>query len=239
MHFKQIKSIKNRMIPQRKAIAEIVMTYENKLEKFVKHSHPGIAGIIVALILIAVAVVGGISVFMFTQGFMSEAPVTAPMIDVLQIVGSNATDSTDITTHTGTQIPVSNAVGNTLADGDQFTIYVRSKSVGITVIDNITVFGSLHNYDTDCTAIGDTAPQEDTFCITVDGSSTGLSSPVIQGFQEFTIIVGYDIDVNGLVKIGRMIPVTIIISDGVEFNTQVISGTTKLAGGGGGGGDDD
>jgi len=228
------------MIPQRKAIAKIVMTYESKLEKFVKHSHHGIAGIIVSLILIAVAVVGGISVFMFTQGFMSEAPVTAPTPTALLITGSNATDATDITTHRGIQIPVSNAVGNTLADGDQFTIYVRNKSTNVVVIDNITVFGSIHNYDTDCTAIGDTAPQEDTFCITVDGTSTGLSSPVVQGFQEFTIIVGYDSDVNGLVKIGRMIPVTIITSNGIEFNTQVVSGITKLAaGGGGGGGDDD
>ena len=197
-----------------------------------KQSHRGIAGIIVALVLVAIAVVGGIVVFTFMQGFISETQVTGPTFTVLQVVGSNATDATSISTHRGIQIPVNNAVGNTLADGDQFTVFVRNKSVNIVVIDHITVFGSTHDYDTDCTAIGDTAPQEDKFCITVDGTSTGLSSPVIQGSQEFTIIIGYDSDVNGQVGIGRPIPVKVITADGSAFSTKVINGISKLAGGG-------
>ena len=63
------------------------MSKQNKLT-----SRRAVAPVIATLLLVAIAVVGGSIVFVFSQGFFSSAQISgAPQIESMQIVGYDAT----------------------------------------------------------------------------------------------------------------------------------------------------
>jgi len=203
------------------------MTNKNKLDKFVKHSHRGIAGIIVSLILIAVAVVGGISVFMFTQGFISDTSVSAPTIDVVEIFGYDTSDALSLTTHTGAAILInSNAVAATLEDSDAFALYVRNRGSGVVVVDSIEVFGTVYTISTTGTCVADSVPADGEFSISTatDTVLTACGSTSLASGEEVTVYVRYDDGTNGNVALGRPIPVTVVTANGMEISKQLTNG---------------
>jgi len=203
------------------------VTYENKLNKFVKQSHRGIAGIIVSLILIAVAVVGGISVFMFTQGFISDTSVTAPTIDVIEIFGYDSRDSVNLFSHTGVAINNINTVASedsVLGDGDAFALYLRNRGHTIIAISSIEVYGTSYTISTLPDCVADTVPANGEFSISFDGALDSCGEIDIVSGQEVTIYVRYDISTNGNVPLGRPIPVTVITGNGMEISKQLTNG---------------
>ncbi len=203
------------------------MTYDKNLRKFVKHSHRGIAGIIVSLILIAVAVVGGISVFMFTQGFISDTSVSAPTIDVVEIFGYDTSDATSLTTHTGAAILINaaNLPAATLTDSDAFALYVRNRGSGVVVVDSIEVYGTVYTISTvgTCTTA---VPADGTFSISTDTTTllTACGNTSLASGEEVTIYVRYDDGTNGNVALGRPIPITIVTANGMEISKQLTNG---------------
>ncbi len=201
------------------------MAYKNKLNKFVKHSHRGIAGIIVSLILIAVAVVGGISVFMFTQGFISDTSVSAPTIDVIEIFGYDARDSLTLYPHTGgAAININtNVAAGTLEDSDAFSLYLRNRGSGVVIIDGIDVYGTVYAIST-VACIAGTQPADGTFSISSDGAIANCGQTSIASGEEVTIWVRYAEATNGEVALGRPIPVTLITSNGLEVTKQLQNG---------------
>ena len=65
-------------------------------------SRRAVAPVIATLLLVAIAVVGGSIVFVFSQGFFSSAQISgAPTIESLQINGYDATDVTNLELHDG------------------------------------------------------------------------------------------------------------------------------------------
>ena len=68
-----------------------LMSKRNKLT-----SRRAVAPVIATLLLVAIAVVGGSIVFVFSQGFFSSAQISgAPQIESLQITGYDARDVAD------------------------------------------------------------------------------------------------------------------------------------------------
>jgi len=200
---------------------------ENKLNKFVKQSHRGIAGIIVSLILIAVAVVGGISVFMFTQGFISDTSVSAPTIDVIEIFGYDARDSSILISHTGVAIDNINTVASedgVLGDGDAFALYLRNRGHTMITISSIEVYGTSYTISTLPDCVADTVPADGKFSISFDGALDSCGETDIVPGQEVTIYVRYDISTNGNIPLGRPIPVTVITGNGMEISKQLTNG---------------
>ncbi len=201
------------------------MTYDKKLNKFVKHSHRGIAGSIVSLILIAVAVVGGISVFMFTQGFISDTSVAPPTIDVIEIFGYDTSDGTTLVPHTGGAAIAINAdaADAILDDADAFSIYLRNRGSGVVVIDSIELYGTAYTVSTAvlCTT---TVPADGTFSVANDGALGNCGKTSIPSGAEVTIYIRYADTTNGDIALGRPIPITVITANGMEISKQITNG---------------
>ena len=201
------------------------MTYENKLEKFVKQNHRGISGIIVSLILIAVAVVGGISVFMFTQGFISDTQVTAPSIDVIEVFGYDTNDSNTLLSHTGVAVAINTGAPDAILDDtDAFSLYLRNRGSGPVVITSIEVYGTSYAISTVAACVAGTVPAINTFTVTSDGALANCGQTSIASGEEVTIYVRYAETTNGEVALGRPIPVTLVTANGMEITKQLTNG---------------
>jgi flagellin-like protein len=65
-------------------------------------SRRGVAPVIATLLLVAIAVVGGSIVFVFSQGFFSSAQISgSPNIESIKILGYDATDGNATQFHDG------------------------------------------------------------------------------------------------------------------------------------------
>ena len=215
-----------------------------------KYSQRAVAPIIATLLMVAISVVGGILIFVFAQGFFTDTNIQSPTIESLEIFGYDARDRARLRTHifdpteaeaAGTGSPtISVAASNNLKDADAITVFVRNKGAGPLTIDVVKVFGAEYGYDTTITTATDlgtatpiaststaTVGSSDTrfFAISTDGKKT-TTGPVIGPGQDATIIIRYDEDTNGKVKIGRPIPVVIVTGGGSTFTKQVQNGVT-------------
>ena len=64
--------------------------------------HRAVAPVIATLLMVAIAVVGGSIIFVFSQGFFSQAQISGtPTIELIKIVGYDARDVTTLQTHDG------------------------------------------------------------------------------------------------------------------------------------------
>ena len=73
-----------------------------------------------------------------------------------------------------------------------------------------------------------TVPGNQKFSVSLDGLPLTAvpTSPVIGPGQDATIIIAYEEDTNGAVKVGRPIPVVIFTGNGAAFTKQVQNGVT-------------
>ena len=192
------------------------------------HSHRGVSGFLVALMLISVAVVGGVSVLIFTQGFMSESQVTAPYIDVIELFGYDTSDSSSLVAHTGVAIAginTSSSVDGVLGSQDAFALYLRNRGSAITVIDVIEVFGDPYTPESvDETCNDSTDPNSGEYSISPDGALANCGQVFISPGEEVTVYVRYSSSTNGPVALGRPIPITIVTVNGLEIYKQIING---------------
>lgn len=212
-----------------------------------KYSQRAVAPIIATLLMVAISVVGGILIFVFAQGFFTDTNIQTPNIESLEIFGYDARDRAALRTHifdptatteseaagtaTISTAPTATTIG--LRDGDAITVFVRNKGAGPVTIDTIKVFGAVYTWDVS-TAATTALPATQKFAISVTGRPTatvggvtGLTpSPVIEPGQDATIIIRYEQDTNGPVKIGRPIPVVIVTGGGATFTKQVQNGVT-------------
>ena len=192
-------------------------------------SHRGIAGIIVALVLVAIAVVGGIVVFTFMQGFISETQVTGPTFEVIQIFGYDTSDTNALTSHTGVSIAAINtgAPDNILDDTDAFAIYVRNSGSTTVVISEIRVYGTAYTVAaaaTACSADETPVPAIGQYSLSSDGTLANCGQGSIAGGEEVTVYVRYAESTNGEVALGRPIPVTMVTANGLEITKSLSNG---------------
>ena len=50
------------------------------------------------------------------------------------------------------------------------------------------------------------------------------TSPVLEAGQEATIIIVYEADTNGSIKVGRPIPIVVVTGNGATFTKQLQNG---------------
>ena len=181
-----------------------------------------VAPIIATLLMVAISVVGGILIFVFAQGFFQDTQIAAPTIEHIEIWGYNATDKTSLGTHAGVQY-TTGAQNNKIADSEQFAIFIRNSGGGDSLIAEVAVYGVAFTPDITATAITSsiTAPLE--WIMTTDGVD-GCGCQVLAAGQEATIIIDYESDVNGEIRLGKPIPVKITTGGGATFTKYIVSG---------------
>ena len=213
---------------------------QSKQNKFT--SRIAVAPVIATLLLVAIAVVGGSIVFVFSQGFFSSAQISgSPNIESLKIVGYDATDGTTLQLHNGLGSGVvQGQTDGALAAGERIAVYIQNNSVGKVTLSEIRFAGAVYTF-----VPGPASPanQIDAFdplgvtgtlttsavpgymiATTGDGIAAATvvdaTSAEVQPGQQATLIIQLDENV----KVGRDAQFKLATANGAVFVGTVIAG---------------
>jgi len=189
-----------------------------------------VSPVIAVLMMVSIAVVGGMTVFVFAQDFFSNADsVAVPQSEFLQIFGYDARDVADgaLENHAGNACTVNGAAGGTLADDDVFALYVRNLASNDVIISSVSVYNEKGTGGSDA-ALSITVPAGPNWVV-ITGSACGINSAgsgtIINAGKEATILIAYDTAVFGdAVESGKPIFVKVQTGSGSIFKKQLING---------------
>ncbi|MCV0366905.1 MAG: hypothetical protein K5798_06565 [Nitrosopumilus sp.] len=179
-------------------------------------SRRAVAPVIATLLLVAIAVVGGSIVFVFSQGFFSSAQISgSPNIESLKFTGYDATDGTTLLNHDGTTFAAGNAPGNGLIIGEEVSVYLQSNSVGKVTLGEVRFGGAVYNYNA-------TASGPGSYQVLTTGPNTFLttSSAELQPGQQVTIVM----TLGENIKNGRDTQFKLTTANGAVFVGTIIAG---------------
>ena len=200
-------------------------------------SRRAVAPVIATLLLVAIAVVGGSIVFVFSQGFFSSAQISgAPQIESLQINGYDATDVTNLQLHDGSLIEqstipavFSGVANDGLLTGERVAVYVTNQGVSQAALTEVRFAGSIYTYATAATLddyAANTWLDAQEFAIINKGVALAVAevsqSPtaIIQPGQQATILLELEQDV----KFGRDAQFKLTTANGAVFVGTVVAG---------------
>jgi flagellin-like protein len=200
-------------------------------------SRRAVAPVIATLLLVAIAVVGGSIVFVFSQGFFSSAQISgAPQIESLQINGYDATDVTNLQLHDGSLIEqsavpavFSGVANNGLLTGERVAIYVTNQGVSQAALTEVRFAGSVYTYATAASLddfAANTFLDAQEFAIIEKGVANAVAevsqSPtaIIQPGQQATILLELEQDV----QFGRDAQFKLTTANGAVFVGTVVAG---------------
>ncbi len=210
--------------------------------KYKLTSRRAVAPVIATLLLVAIAVVGGSIVFVFSQGFFSSAQISgSPTIESLKITGYDATDGTAMLLHSGLDSGViQGAASDGLATGERIGVYVQNNSVQKVTLGEIRFAGTVYTFvpgpilapTIDAYGSGTGLLDASTAGYMIATSSNGVAgletaadvvdaiSAEVQPGQTVTIIMQLDENI----KVGRDAQFKLSTSNGAVFVGTVISG---------------
>ena len=200
------------------------MSKQNRLT-----SRRAVAPVIATLLLVAIAVVGGSIVFVFSQGFFSSAQISGtPSIESLKILGYDARDATQLTLHDGQ--PVAGLAGsnstNGLVAGERIAVYLKNDSVQKVTLSEVRFAGEVYTFATAAAGALNTGSGTGTdgqFQIATKGTTTGgldSTSAEIQPGQQASVIL----QLKDTIKTGRDAQFKLSTSNGAVFVGTVVAG---------------
>ena len=179
-------------------------------------SRRAVAPVIATLLLVAIAVVGGSIVFVFSQGFFSSAQISgAPQIESIKFTGYDATDGVNLLNHDGTTFAAGNTAGNGLLVNEQVVVYLQSNSVGKLTLSEVRFGGTVYNYTS-------TGPAQGSYELLTRGPGTILTatSAEVQPGQQVSVILQLDENI----KQGRDTQFKLTTANGAVFVGTIIAG---------------
>jgi len=200
-----------------------------------------VAPVIATLLMVAIAVVGGMLVFVFAQDFFTQTDsMTGPTIEILQVVGYDARDitgtaSVGIRNHEGDECLVKGSQDSLMDDGDVFSIFVRNLGANDIILSDVRVYGVSTLASSGTLALV-TEPAAGEWTVVTEDLCNGTtpapnSSNIIGGGRDATVFIAYstgvletDVDMGDAVKVGRPIFVTLETGAGNTFSKTVING---------------
>ena len=215
-----------------------------------KKSHRGVAPIIATLLLITIAVIGGVMIYVFTQGFIGNASISAsPSVDTIIMSGydmreiegkppcnnpNNPPDS-GVTTHEGKitchgDNPGLNDRGGKF-DNEAGTIFIRNVGQEQYTLLKLEVNGrvlELRNNDNEIrtqAGVYGIFTLPDTQTATADTALRGVAT-ILPG-QEGTLVVSFDgsgTATDNSAADGRLIPIKLTSSSGSAYNFNLVIG---------------
>ncbi len=195
-----------------------------------------VAPVIATLLLVAIAVVGGSIIFVFSQGFFSSAQISGePQIELVKIFGYDLRDVTPLKTHDGLDIDPANCCGEpdgTKSPDERITIYLQNNSINSISISELLLGGAVYQYAT-YTKLGNfkadpIGPQQGEYVIMTgpngklplpnDLSQEG--SPNIKSGEFVTLLL----DLDSTLGNGRDLQVKLTTSNGNVFVSTLLVG---------------
>jgi flagellin-like protein len=201
------------------------MTYiTSKQQKMT--SRRAVAPIIATLLLVAIAVVGGSIIFVFSQGFFSAAQVSgSPNIESLKFTGYDASDGSSLSLHDGGNSTSSgNAPGDGLNSGEEIAVYIQNNSVQKITLNELRFGGSVYSFTSGATDSALTT--NGNFMIATKSNpgaaatTVAATSAEIQPGQQATVLLQLSDDI----KAGRDVQVKMTTGNGAVFVGTVIAG---------------
>jgi flagellin-like protein len=184
-------------------------------------SRRAVAPIIATLLLVAIAVVGGSIIFVFSQGFFSAAQVSgSPNIESLKFTGYDASGADLLKFHDGTATYSSgnDPTDGSLTLGEQVTVYIQNNGVSKATMGEIRVGGTVYQYTPGTTVFTGTG---NVYHIMTDaGTSLNTSTPELQPGQQATIVL----ELGENMKNGRDAQFKVTTSNGAVFVGTVVAG---------------
>lgn len=200
----------------------------NKTEK--KTKQRGVAPVIATLLLVAIAVVGGSIVFVFSQGFFSSAQVSgSPTIESMKISGYDARDADTLILHDGSTTNLSQGTSdNGLLAGERVAIYLQNQGSQKVTLNEVRFAGTAYNYTaTNPIEAFDTNTEvvAGNYVVLLKNDGTddvGLEATAaeLQPGQQVTILV--ELDEN--IKSGRDTQIKFTTANGAVFVGTVVAG---------------
>jgi len=112
----------------------------------------GVAPVIATLLLVAIAVVGGSIIFVFAQGFFSSSQVSGtPTIELIEIIGYDARDVSELKAHDGIDMLPVDCCGepdSVKSASERITIYLQNQSVQQVFFTEILISGEVYEFTT-------------------------------------------------------------------------------------------
>ncbi|KEQ57444.1 hypothetical protein SCCGRSA3_00238 [Marine Group I thaumarchaeote SCGC RSA3] len=110
-----------------------------------------VAPVIATLLMVAIAVVGGTIIFVFSQGFFSQSQISGnPSIESIKILGYDARDADALRAHDGITMAAGTG-GNSTSQGkltdERVTIFLKNDSVNQVLFSEIRIGGAVYQYD--------------------------------------------------------------------------------------------
>ena len=198
-------------------------------QKELKSNHRAVAPVIATLLMVAIAVVGGTIIFVFSQGFFSSSQISGtPQIEALEVVGYDASDADALLAHEGTtMLAASGGVADNSKDaGERVAVYIKNDSVQKITISELRFAGELYSFvpavaNLD-TAAAAAAPTQGGYVILNDPSANGVlnsNQGELQPGETASIVLG----LNQNIKIGRDTQFNLKTTNG-----NVIVGTVNI-----------
>jgi len=195
--------------------------------KELKTSHKAVAPVIATLLMVAIAVVGGTIIFVFSQGFFSSSQISGtPQIEAIKIEGYDARAVPFLTVHNGNPMVATAGLtpDSNVDAGDRIAVYVTNNSVQKVVLGEIWLSGFQYTYKNVAAGIGaynTVAPgelldTEFTVLTGADGTTDVLldeAAGELQAGQTVTIIFDLESDL----RIGRSSQFKMTTSNGNVF----------------------
>ncbi len=205
----------------------------------------GVSPIIATLLLVAIATVGGSTVFAFSQDAFSNSQISGyPKIELIKIVGYDARDVGIVKAHDGIEIITKNKDCCGISDGllkedERIAIYLQNNSVEQLFFSEIRISGVVYDFTTYTDfpppfGIGGwdqnlVKPQQGQYVILLghDGRKEGdlliFPSPSMQPGEIITLLV--DLDLTH--KVARNTQFKLTTTNGNIFVSTIIMGQSS------------
>jgi len=123
---------------------------KNRNQEKRTRKHRAVAPVIATLLMVAIAVVGGSIIFVFSQGFFSSAQISGtPTIELMKIVGYDARDVTSLQAHEGDAMLLASSGGDADSASEQherIAVYLQNDSVKKMTIAELRFAGTVYSY---------------------------------------------------------------------------------------------
>jgi len=188
--------------------------------------HRAVAEVIATLLLVAIAVVGGTIIFVFSQGFFNQAQISGtPTIESVKILGYDARDIVNLKGHDGELMTVAGSDPDDQGKNiDEYVIvYVKNDSSGQVLFSEIRLGGAVYNYvfPGALVAFSDAGSVSGTYTI-MDNSTHSILDQAGVAQPGETIGVLFDLSDN--FPIGRDTQFKLTTTNGAVFVGTVVMG---------------
>ncbi len=195
-----------------------------------KRNHRAVAPVIATLLMVAIAVVGGTIIFVFAQGFFSQAQISGtPTIEAVKIMGYDARDVQFLKAHTNQDTILDSsdpAVTGKNVD-ERIAVYVKNDSVNQVLFTEIRLGGTVYDYTTGTLTAHDAGtpiPDNPQYAVLTDATTVLTEqAAVIQPGQSVTLLIQLDEDF----PIGRDTQFKLTTTNGAIFVGTVVMGQVR------------